>query len=71
MKLLDSYLNIQNELFEYFGYKEDCVVISFNDARKYFWSIIIHEIDKNIINIRFSESKENINLIYYEYRICN
>jgi len=37
MKLLDEYFAIQKQIYEYFGYVEDWVIIPIDDARQYFW----------------------------------
>lgn len=39
MKLLDDYFILKEQLFEYFGYVEDWVVIPIDDARKYVWRL--------------------------------
>ena len=39
MKRLDDYFKLQKEIYEYFGYKEDWVVIPLDDCRDYFWFI--------------------------------
>jgi len=41
MKLLTEYFEKQKELFEYFGYVEDWVVIPLDDATEMFWSLDI------------------------------
>lgn len=40
MELLDQYFDIQQQIYEYFGYKEDWVVIPIDDRREYIWKII-------------------------------
>lgn len=39
MKLLDQYLALQQQLFDYFGYIEDWRVLPLDDAREYFWRL--------------------------------
>jgi len=39
MKLLKDYFKLQKQVYEYFGYKEDWVVIPLDDATKYFWRL--------------------------------
>ena len=39
MKQLDEYLKLQKEIYDYFGYIEDWVVIPLDDAREYYWRI--------------------------------
>ena len=44
MKLLDKYFKIQEQIYEYFGYAEDWVVIPIDDARQYFWKVDNQEV---------------------------
>lgn len=37
MKLLDDYFKIQEDIYNYFDYEEDWVVIPLSDTREYFW----------------------------------
>ena len=39
MKKLDEYFKLQKEIYDYFGYVEDWVVIPIDDAREYFWKL--------------------------------
>ena len=39
MKLLKNYFDAKQELFDYFGYVEDWVVIPLDDATQYYWSL--------------------------------
>jgi hypothetical protein len=39
MKLLDDYLKLQQEIYDYFGYKEDWRVIPIEDSRNSFWKL--------------------------------
>lgn len=39
MKLLDDYLALREQIFAYFGYVEDWVVIPLDDQRARFWRI--------------------------------
>lgn len=39
MKLLKEYFDIQQKIYDYFGYVEDWVVIPIDDATKYYWYI--------------------------------
>jgi len=57
MKNLDEYFKLQNEIFEYFGYKEDWVVIPIDDGTEYFWYL---EGEGNGANVLFAENKENV-----------
>jgi hypothetical protein len=40
MDLLDRYLSLQKEIYDYFGYVEDWVVIPIDDRREFYWSTI-------------------------------
>lgn len=37
--MLDDYFKLQKKIFDYFGYKEDWVVIPMVDHREYYWQI--------------------------------
>ncbi len=37
MKILDDYLALQEQIFDYFGYKEDWRVIPLDDQRSRYW----------------------------------
>lgn len=39
MKQLDDYFALQQQIYSYFGYVEDWVVIPIDDARQYFWRL--------------------------------
>ena len=39
MKLLDDYFKLQKEVYDYFGYVEDWVVIPLEDGTEYFWKL--------------------------------
>ena len=43
MKILDEYLKLQNEIYNYFGFEEDWVVPPIDDRRKHNWKIINSE----------------------------
>ncbi len=58
MKILNEYLEKQKELFDYFGYVEDWVVIPVEDATRYFWIIDGNETDGVV---RFADTEENLN----------
>jgi len=53
MKLLDEYLAIQKQIYEYFGYVEDWVIIPIDDVRQYFW----YEDGENVY---FAESEREL-----------
>lgn len=39
MHQLDAYFHLQKQIYDYFGYKEDWVVIPLDDCRQYFWHL--------------------------------
>lgn len=39
MQLLTDYLKMQQEIYAYFGYVEDWVVIPISDEREYYWYV--------------------------------
>lgn len=64
MKILEDYLILQQEIYEYFGYVEDWVVFPIQDCRDYFWRLDSEE-------VIFHEEKENLDSDgnYYSYEI--
>ena len=54
MKVIDEYLRLQKEIFEYFGYTEDWVKIPIDDARELYWRIIGSETNGSV---QFSSDK--------------
>lgn len=53
MKLLDDYFKLQKEIYDYFGYKEDWVVIPIEDGTEWFWHFDGQE-------VRFAETIEDL-----------
>lgn len=39
MKLLDDYFQLREEVFNYFGYKENWIVLPLDDCCRYYWSL--------------------------------
>ena len=39
MKLLEDYFKLQENIYQYFGYKEDWVVIPLSDNTEFFWGV--------------------------------
>lgn len=39
MKLLDDYLALQQQIYDYFGYREEWRAIPIDDCREYFWRL--------------------------------
>ncbi len=67
MKALDDYFELQRQIFEHFGYKEDWRVLPLDDARSYYWRL---EGEGPGI-VMFSETVEKLNSEgeYYENEI--
>lgn len=42
MPLLDNYLALQKQIFEYFGYEETWRTLPLNDNRKHYWRLAEH-----------------------------
>lgn len=42
MKILDDYLRLQNEIYDYFNYHEGWKVFPIEDSRQYYWSVGQH-----------------------------
>lgn len=57
-KALDSYLSLQQEIFNYFGYKQDWKVIPIDDAREYYWELCQNEDGGG--EVFFSEEREDV-----------
>lgn len=39
MSMIDDYFNLQQKIYDHFGYEEDWVVIPMDDSRQYFWRL--------------------------------
>jgi len=57
MKLLDDYLKLKEEIFDYFGYKEDWKVIPIDDAREYYWYLTG---EGHGDEVKFAKDKDNV-----------
>lgn len=55
MVLLDQYMGLQKQIYEYFGYVEDWRVIPINDSREYFWNL-----DESTGRVLFWEKPEDL-----------
>ena len=53
MKMLDDYFKLQQDIYDYFGYVEDWVVIPLDDCTSYFWELGEDE-------VRYSEEVEKL-----------
>jgi hypothetical protein len=66
MKLLDDYLDLQTQIFDYFGYVENWRAIPLEDRREYYWILE----GEGPGHVRYAETKEQLNDIdagnYYE-----
>lgn len=58
MKLLDDYLDLENQIHKYFGYIEDWHVYPISNGRDYYWKLVGSENDGEI---HFAESLETLN----------
>lgn len=54
MKKLDDYFKLQKEIYNYFGYREDWVVIPMADATEYYWHL------NGDIEVKFAKEKDNV-----------
>lgn len=59
MKLLNNFFKIQNEIFDYFGYREDWVAIPLDDGTSYFWQLDQSEDGSG--SVKFAENLETLN----------
>lgn len=57
MKLLDDYFKLQDEIYKYFGYQEDWVVIPLDNATDYYWLIEGDEMTGEVV---YAETKEQL-----------
>ena len=58
MEMLDKYNDLRQQIFDYFGYVEDWVVIPIDDAREYYWSLNCDE--RLGGEVRFAADEENV-----------
>lgn len=58
MELLDRYMALQNEIFDYFGYVEDWRVLPLDDERKCFWTLIESGRGEGVV--RFAGTEEEL-----------
>ncbi len=68
MQLLTELLDIQQKIFDYFGYKQDWRILPLDDARDYFWRLEGGETGA----VRFAETEEDLqgeSEEYYENEI--
>jgi hypothetical protein len=57
MNLLNKEQETRQQIFEYFGYKEDWRVLPFDDARDYYWYLTGESYGDEV---RFAETKEQL-----------
>ena len=68
MKLLDDYLSLKQQIFNYFGYVEGWCVIPIEDGRKYHWRLY----GTGPGSVRFAETEELLDDLeqhYFEHEI--
>lgn len=65
MDMFDNYFKLLNEIYEYFGFVEDYVVLPLDDRREYYWVIV------NDSEVQFGNREDIINDTgnYYENEI--
>lgn len=59
MKLLDTYLEVTQEIYDYFGYQENWEVLPIQDSREYFWRISDMELQYGNTALDIIEETEN------------
>lgn len=52
--MFDEYFKLQEEIYEYFGFLEDWVVLPFDDRRNYYWILVDED------SVQYAEIKEDI-----------
>lgn len=68
MKLLDEYFKLQDQIYKYFGYVEDWVVIPIEDSRDVYWRLN----GEGPGTVRFADTEELLDdpdMNYYENEI--
>jgi len=68
MKKLDKYLELENQIFKYFGYVEDWRRLPIEDSRDYFWRLY----GEGPGSVRFADTPELLDdpdMHYYEDEI--
>jgi hypothetical protein len=68
MKLLDDYLTLKEQVFEYFGYVEDYRAIPIEDSREFYWRLY----GEGPGDVQFSENESKLDdpeMDYYENEI--
>lgn len=59
MKKLDEYFKLQKEIYDYFGYEEDWVVIPLEDNTEHFWQLDLND-DGKTGEVLFAKTKESL-----------
>ena len=57
MKLLDNYFKLQKEIYDYFGYVEDWVVIPLEDNTEFYWYLTGEDYGHSVV---YGHSKEQL-----------
>lgn len=71
MKSLDTYLKLQQEIYDYFGYKEEWHIFPIDDNRGRYWQLEGTEFSGTISYADKLEGLNNESLEYYQGRIYN
>jgi len=58
MQKLNEYFKLQKEIYDYFGYVEDWVVIPLEDNTEYFWQLNLNKNGTGVV--LFAETKEKL-----------
>ena len=67
MKLLDQYFEIQQKIYDYFGYEDNGEITPLDDGREYFWQVA----DDEVIFAETKEEVKNRSGDYYASEICD
>ena len=59
MKSLKQYLNLQQEIYDYFGYQQDWEVMPLDDCTEYYWRLDSED-DEEATMVYFAKSIENL-----------
>ena len=58
MQLLTEYFEIQKKIYDYFGYKEDWIVIPIDDSRECYWRLLLDA--RGGGEVRFADTEEEL-----------
>ncbi len=58
MDILDDYIALQNQIFDYFGYVEDWRRLPLEDSREFYWFLTMNESGGGFVT--FAETREQL-----------